>query len=120
MLRILPSTILRRCGSAARTDFPVPTPHLEPATRPICVQRNSAALIEASGWEPPASDWAVHGLGQIDPDVVRQVAGDALTPQLVARLRPFWTGEHASWVGDCDNTNALALLAQQTVRHIAA
>ena len=74
------------------------------------------ALVESARFEDQGRLWALHGLGQLPPELVLPALGDD-RDGLATVLAPMWTGNHKSWLQGSQKRQ-LDLLARQRVRRM--
>jgi hypothetical protein len=74
------------------------------------------ALLEAAGWEGDARTWALAGLGQLKPEVVRAAAGGRLPEDVARELSPMWVRNGRNWLNSNQPSDSLSYLERQTVR----
>lgn len=55
--------------------------------------RRVGALLDACQQDARSRSWALRALGDLPPPLVRLLAGDRLTPDLVELLMPMWRGQ---------------------------
>lgn len=84
-----------------------------------CGEAGARALLgavkdEKGNW----NEWALAGLGQIDPGIVRQAAGGNLEPELESRLQPIWALTTRHWLKSNTASDPISFLERQTIRHV--
>jgi HEAT repeat protein len=75
------------------------------------------ALLDAARDNGQFNVWALAGLGEMDPEVVRTAAGGKLDDDIAARVEPMWARDKRSWINDNEPTGPLSFLERQTIRH---
>ncbi|MCL4293618.1 MAG: hypothetical protein KJ056_11415 [Acidimicrobiia bacterium] len=76
--------------------------------------RKVAALLDAADTNAEARLWALRALGDLAPAVVRVLAGDRLTPDVIRILEPMWRGQ-SDWLRT-EGADGLEALDVQKVR----
>lgn len=75
------------------------------------------ALLKAAACDGRFNIWALAGLGEMEPEVVRAAAGGTLPREIAERLEPMWASRRRSWINDNEPTGPLSFLERQTIRH---
>lgn len=72
-------------------------------------------LIEVALEEGSGRLWALRALGDLPPDIVRDLGGDHLTPDLESALEPIWIAQR-DWLRQGEGAEGLDSLGVQKVR----
>lgn len=72
-------------------------------------------LIDVASHEGPGRLWALRALGDLPSELVRDLAGEQLTPELAEALEPMWIGQR-DWLRAGEGVEGLQALDVQKVR----
>lgn len=72
-------------------------------------------LVDVAQQEGQGQLWALRALGDLPPELVRDLGGDQLTPELEAALEPMWIAQR-DWLRAGQGLEGLRALDVQKVR----
>lgn len=82
--------------------------------------REGARTLLAVATRSDMTEWALAGLGEMKPDVVRRAADGTLPNAVEELLAPMWATNTRSWLRASEQADPLSFIKRQTIRHAIA